>query len=131
MSSSSTELNEVRRFGLVAFPLFGLLATFAFLKARTIPTVFFGVLGFVGLSCLLLPAVMAPVHRVWMKVGRTVGRGLALVVLTLVYYLFLVPYAAVLKLFGKDPLHQKGEAASFWIEREHRTQKKELYERPY
>jgi hypothetical protein len=71
------------------------------------------------LLALAAPAVLGPVHRVWMPVAKGIARALTWLLLTLTFYLVFTPYGIVLRMLGKDPLDrgfEKGRA-SYWHRR--------------
>ena len=64
------------------------------------------------------PALLGPLERRWMAVARAVAKVNTLVIVTLVYYLLLVPVALLMRAFSGDPLERKGKekgAQSYWI----------------
>jgi hypothetical protein len=55
MTSSSTDNNETRRFGIVAFFFFGCIFALGLYTKKVIPTYLFGFLSIVGFSLILVP----------------------------------------------------------------------------
>ena len=56
---------------------------------------------------LLLPAVLGPVYRAWMKLGAGLGWVNSRIILGIVFYGFVLPMGLVMRLFGKDPMRRK------------------------
>jgi len=129
MSLSSTERNEIRKFGLVALVFFGALFGLAVWRDRTVPTVLFGLLGFLGLLFLALPGPMRPVHAGWLKVAHAIGRTITTIMLTLAYYLVMTPSAWLKRLFGGKPLPGKPDpdATTYWVTRDEPVQPRERF----
>jgi hypothetical protein len=129
MSSSSTERNEIRKFGLVALVFFGALFGLAVWRDRTVPTVLFGLLGFLGLLFLAIPGPMQPVHAGWLKVAHAIGRTITTIMLTLAYYLVMTPSAWLKRLFGGKPLPGKPDpdATTYWVTRDEPVQPRERF----
>jgi hypothetical protein len=80
-------------------------------------------LGLAGLFvavAFLRPQVLAPLNRVWFRLGMALHHIVNPVLMALIYYVGFVPIGLVLKLRGKDPLQLKRDptAASYWIRRE-------------
>jgi len=69
---------------------------------------------------VLRPAWLAPLNRVWTKLGLLLGRIVAPVVGALLFYLVVTPTALLLRFVGKDPLRLAldNAAPSYWIERQ-------------
>jgi hypothetical protein len=108
-----------RSFGLTFAAVFGLLAL--------APLVFGGRLrwwavalaaAFAALA-LLVPAVLAPVNRAWLRLGLLLHAVVSPIVLGIVFFLVLTPTAWLVRVFGKDLLHLTfdRDAPSYWIER--------------
>lgn len=57
---------------------------------------------FAGLA-LLIPAVLAPANRVWMKFGELLHHIVSPVALGVVFYVAVLPTGLILRLLGKDP----------------------------
>ena len=75
MTLSSTETREIRKFGVVAFVLFGVLFAIAFWRHKYVPGCFLGGLSFLGLCFLLLPGPFRPIYTRWLKIAHFVGDG--------------------------------------------------------
>jgi hypothetical protein len=69
---------------------------------------------------LAAPQLLAPLNRLWFRVGLALGRVVSPVVMAFVYYGVVVPIGLVMRARGKDPLRlgRSAAAASYWIERE-------------
>ncbi len=77
-----------------------------------------------ALFCLVLavvrPALLAPLNRLWFKFGLLLNRIVSPLVMGLLFYLIITPFALFMRLTGKDLLHLKHDpkAQSYWILRE-------------
>ena len=67
----------------------------------------------------LAPRVLSVPNKLWFKLGVAIGGVIAPVVMALVYFTTVVPIGLILKLIGKDLLHQKlsSKVESYWVER--------------
>lgn len=65
-----------------------------------------------GLISLLIPWIAKNIHFLWMKLSVLLGSVSAIVILTLIYFLIVVPLAFIAKLTGKKfiILHRKGNS---------------------
>ena len=75
-----------------------------------------GVLALLALAAVVRPAWFRGFYRVSMRLGFWSSQWVARVMLTLVFFLVLVPMGLVLRWMGKDPLGLKPApgATSFW-----------------
>ena len=73
-----------------------------------------------GAIAALRPAWLGPLNRLWTKLGLILHRVVNPVVMALLFYLTITPFALVMRLFGKDPLKLRFEPdrKSYWIERD-------------
>jgi predicted membrane metal-binding protein len=69
---------------------------------------------------LIRPEVLAPLNRLWTKFGLLLNRIVSPLVMGLLFFLVITPFALVMRLTGKDLLRLKRdpEAESYWIPRE-------------
>ena len=68
---------------------------------------------------LAMPRVLAPLKRLWLKLGHLLHVVISPVILTAVYLLVFIPIGAIIRLFGKDLLGLKRDAGrqSYWTAR--------------
>ena len=109
---------ELRKYGLIMFSAFFVITIVLFLRDRSIwvytfiPSVFF------FLSSLLFPFILAPIERVWMKIGGVMGFVMTNILLTLVYTLGIIPIGILVQLF-KGGSFEKGfqkKASTYWLD---------------
>lgn len=92
---------------------FGLLMGGVFLLVGVWPLIFHGeglrlwaslIAGAFGAAGLLVPKVLEPLHRLWMKFGEKIGWFNSRVILGLMFFGVFTPMAWVMGLLGKRPL---------------------------
>lgn len=69
-----------------------------------------------GLAALAAPGVLLPLNRLWCVLAERLGRAVNYVLLSLFFYLFVLPLGLVLRLLGHDPM-QRGrdpDAKTYW-----------------
>jgi hypothetical protein len=68
---------------------------------------------------LLRPGLLAPLNRVWTKLGLILVAVVSPVMLALVYYGCITPIGWLMRFTGKDPLRLRlePEAKSYWVSR--------------
>lgn len=109
-----------RSFGLVFVALFSLIGG-ANYWSQGHWYVFWAALAAVLLAIsLLMPRLLAPLKRLWLRFGKVLSFIVSPVVLGLVYVLAIVPVGTLTQLFGKDllSLRRDPSARSYWIKRE-------------
>ncbi len=73
---------------------------------------------FLGLG-LLAPAILRPLNILWFKFGLLLGRIIAPIVISLLFFVAVTPTALIMRLLRKDVLSLKFDrnAKSYWISR--------------
>jgi hypothetical protein len=71
------------------------------------------------LIALLAPRLLAPFARLWSSIGTALHHLTNPIILFLLFTLAIVPVAALMRLFGHDPLRLRRDpqARSYWIPR--------------
>ena len=124
---------DVRKFG-VTFGVVLLLLAFFLLWKEKPSAIYFGMAGLLFAAVTwLLPGPMRPLYRCWMAFAVVMGFVMTRVILTALYFGMFTPIALVMKLLGKDPLHQRMDknAASYWVKRERQTYESQSSERMF
>lgn len=124
MTSYSTEIREIRKFGIIALAFFGLLCALGILLEKTLPVYLFGFLAFLGLGFVLMPGRLRPVYEAWLKVAHFIGKIITILILTLAYYIVITPSALLKRIFGGIPIPTKPDKSikTYWIERSEAAQ---------
>lgn len=117
--TANPEVAELRKFGLVMAAaiavVFGLALPWLF--GRPWPTWPF-VLAFAFVAfALAWPRALAPVQRGWLKVGHALGWLNSRIVLSLLFFVAVLPLGLLMRALGKDPIARKRDpdAASYRI----------------
>lgn len=114
------KIGSERSFG---FTVGGILLAFALwpLHAGALPR-WWALVPSVPLIALaaLRPELLAPLNRLWFKLGILLGRIISPIVLGAIYFIFITPYAFVMRQMGKKllVLDFDPQARSYWIIRE-------------
>ena len=63
------------------------------------------------------PALLAPLNKLWFRLGILLGRIVSPIVLGIVYFLWITPIALIMRMFGKKflTLGFEPDAKSYWI----------------
>ncbi|MDD5627837.1 MAG: SxtJ family membrane protein [Elusimicrobia bacterium] len=63
----------------------------------------------------LRPMALGPVYKPWMKAARAIGKANTWLLMALVYYLVITPYAFIARLIGGDLLDERlRDRESYW-----------------
>jgi hypothetical protein len=108
-----------RQFGLVFAVVFALIAAWPLLHGRAPRWGSVAVAGIFLVLALVAPDALAPLNRLWFRLGLLLHGVVSPVVLGLVFFSTVTPIGWVLRLLGKDPLRRRIEpaATTYWIER--------------
>ena len=111
---------ELRKFAFVMGIPLALIGGFLLWRQREYCWYFFAASGaFIGAG-LLVPAVLMPLHKVWMTFSIIMGWLMTRVILFVLFFLILTPTALLLRLLGKDLLNMKFDrnfSQSYWLAR--------------
>jgi hypothetical protein len=118
-SHFSIEQSSEKSFGIVFGIVFLLVATYPLINSEDlhiwalIISIVFLLLAFLATSVLIIP------NKLWFKFGLLIGSVVAPIVLTLIYFITVMPTGIIMRFLGKDLLKQKLDknAKSYWIER--------------
>ena len=111
MKYSDTKLEKkiLRDFGLLMAGVFG--GVFGLLlpywKSKGFVLWPWPLTGFFLLFGLFFPMGLAPIYKVWMKVGHVLGKINSTIILSVVYFVIITPLGLLLRLLGKDALDAK------------------------
>ena len=118
-SHISNEKSSEKSFGVVFSIVFLFFALYPLINSEgvriwaLIVSAIFFLIAFVAPKVLVLP------NKLWLKFGLLLGSIVGPIVMTLVYFVTVVPTGLIMRLLGKDLLTQKLDknAKSYWIER--------------
>ena len=107
-----------RKFGLTVGIAFLVLASIA--RWRGHPTTF-AVLGSLGgllvVSGLLIPAMLGPVERSWMKLALLIKKVTTPVLMGIIYFVVLTPIGLLRRWFAGNSLVHKSGPTGYWADR--------------
>lgn len=113
------EHSSDRSFGIVFGVVFGVVGVLPFFTAGYVRVWALALSGAFLLTATVRPRLLAPLNRVWARIGVLLHRVVSPVALLIVYCLAVVPTAMMLRLFRKDPLRLRADAQarSYWVMR--------------
>ncbi len=68
-----------------------------------------------ALACVVMPSVMSPLYRGWMRLAEGLGWINTRILLVVIFYLVVTPLGLLMRLFKRDPLDM-ARRDSYWTE---------------
>jgi hypothetical protein len=109
-----------RSFGFVFAAVFLAIALVPWAFGGRLQTWSLGVAAVFGVVALSAPRFLAPLNRLWLKLGLLLHRIVSPIVLGIMFFLVVTPIGLLMRAFGKDPLRLRFDrgAPTYWIPRE-------------
>jgi Saxitoxin biosynthesis operon protein SxtJ len=108
-----------RSFGLVIATSFLIVTFWPVIHAEPLRWWALGMAAVFAVLALLWTAALAPINKLWTKLGVLLYRIVSPVVMALLFYVTVTPIALLMRMLGKDPLRLRRDpdATSYWIDR--------------
>lgn len=109
-----------RSFGLTFAAVFSIVGLWPLPGRGEVRVWALAVAGAFLLAALLVPTVLAPLNRLWMRFGLVLHKIMTPVILGVIFFLVVLPTGLLMRLLGKRPLHLHPDraSASYWVRRE-------------
>ncbi len=108
MKFSEVELPSNRKFGFFFTFVFTLVAVYFFTTTNLQWTYAFSITAlFFLLITLIKSEALLPLNKLWMRFALLLGMIISPVVLGIIFFGLVTPYALVMKMFGRDELRLK------------------------
>src|SRR5262249_54266315 len=91
---------KLRSFGLIVAGGFAFIALWPVVRGHNPRTWILGFSLVLSATALVLPSALKPFYRVWMTVGEALGWVNSRIILTVIYYLVIVPIGALQRMTG-------------------------------
>jgi hypothetical protein len=108
-----------RGFGYVFAAVFLLLATLKLWQGSPFGYGWLTLSAIFATAAAIRPGLLAPLNRLWLKIGLLLHRVVTPVIMGLLFYLVITPMGLIMRLRGTDFLRLRRDprARSYWIER--------------
>tara|TARA_B100001029_G_C14753069_1_gene281851 strand:+ start:68 stop:445 length:378 start_codon:yes stop_codon:yes gene_type:complete len=107
-----------RSFGILFFIVFLIIGLWPLINGETVRvwsisiSIIFLILGIINSKFL------TPLKIIWIKLGETLGKFIAPIVMGIIYFIIITPIGLFMRLIGKDLLNTKlFKKKSYWIKR--------------
>ena len=109
-----------RNFGFVFACFFSFLGVMSLFAGHTRWPLWFGLGLIFLLTTFLKPHWLAPLNKLWSKLGLLIYSVLYPIIIGIIFYVIITPVGVLMRLTGNDPLRLKfdGNAKSYWIPRD-------------
>jgi hypothetical protein len=114
-----SKIGSNRNFGLVFFIFFLIISIWPLIDGGTLRIWSVVIsLAFLFLG-LLNSKILSPLNLLWMKFGELLGKVIAPIVLSLIYFSVITPIGLLMRLIGKDFMKKNFSKKnnSYWIKR--------------
>ncbi len=118
-SHISTEQSSDKSFGVVFSIVFLIVALYPLITSAGLRIWALVVSAIFLLLAYVAPKILSLPNKLWFKFGLLIGSIVAPIIITLIYFVTVLPTGFIMRLLGKDLLKQKldNNAKSYWIER--------------
>ena len=119
MKFSDIELPSNKKFGFFFTFVFAILAFyFLFIDSILWAQAFAILAALFLLITVIIPRVLLPLNKLWMRLGLLLGMIVSPIVLGIIFFGLVTPYGVVMGMFGRDELRLKfTKKSSHWISR--------------
>jgi len=110
-------VSSERGFGLVFAGLFAAIAAMRIWNGHVDAAWWLGVAIVFALLAFFWKAPLAPLNRLWARIGRALHAAVSPVVMGLLFFVSIVPIGLLMRLSGKDVLRLRRDpsAETYWI----------------
>ena len=111
------QIRKLKKFGLTMAGAFAVLAILFYIKEKPLWLFSAGLSGFFLFTALVVPSILRPLEKYWMKLAIIMGFIVTNILLTLVFFAAIVPTGLIMRLLGKDPLQMRSRKnrGSYWL----------------
>ena len=110
--SRTVDVKQLRHFGYLVGGIFGVIGLWPLLWRQQNPRLWaLALTVLLVVPALVAPRILAPVYRVWMRLGEVLAWINTRIILGVVFYGVVTPIGLVMRLMGHDPMRRRFEAA--------------------
>ncbi len=111
------QIRKLKNFDLTMAGAFAVLAILFYIKEKPLWLFSAGLSGFFLFTALVIPSILRLLEKYWMKLAVIMGIIVTNILLTLVFFIAVVPTGLIMRLLGKDPLRMRSSknTGSCWL----------------
>ena len=120
VETSVSRRSSERSFGILFFMIFQAIAIYFYVSFGE-NYLYFALVGLIfGIVALFAPVMLFPLNFLWLKFGLLLHRLISPIIISLLFFVGIVPIGILMRVFRKRPLNLKFEPSknSYWIVRE-------------
>lgn len=118
LSSIDEKRKELRNFGFIIGFIFTGIGLFPLIKGNDINNYFFAAGLILLVFAALLPSLLSPFYRVWMRIGHLLGKVNSFILMSIIFYFIVTPMKVLLLIFSKQKkFSYRLNSQSNWIKR--------------
>jgi len=119
----SQKKSSSRSFGFLFFILFLAISLWPIINGANI-IIWSAILSLLFLILAIVNSkFLIPLNKIWIKFGEILGRIIAPIVMSIVFFIVLTPISFIVRMFGKDLLKIKlSKDKSYWLKKEKNIQ---------
>ena len=108
-----------RSFGLVFAVVFAIIGLIPAFDGHSPHWSIVGISGFFLLMALVAPRLLAPLNRLWTRLGLLLHKVVSPLILAIIYFAIFTPMGLLIRLFGKDSIGRKVDpnSSTYWLPR--------------
>ncbi len=113
-TAAQVDRRVLRNFGFLFGVVFVIVGAWPLLNGESPREWALAATGVFVLVGLLVPVVLGPLYRVWMRLGHLLGTVNTRIILFLIWWVIVTPIGLLRRLIGKDPMRRApcvGEAS--------------------
>ena len=119
MKHNNLILPSNKNFGFFFTFIFFVAGSYFFFNDGIITAYIFFALSVTFLLITFINAdALLSLNKLWMRFGQLIGMIISPIVLGVIFFLFILPYSLVMRIFGRDELRLKFKRKSNWKTRE-------------
>lgn len=123
-----TEKTELRKFGFIIGFILLILGFLPAFKGKDLNFYLMISASVPIFLSLISPNLLLPFYKIWMRLGKFLGKINTFLILSIIFYFFLTPYGIIMKMFkiNSEKFAYKTSKGSYWIKKIYRNNRESM-----
>ncbi len=118
MNNYDSISSQNRQFGFLFAVIFFLASIYIFFKVQLFASLILFLISQVFFVLTLLNSrILTTLNRLWIKLGMFLGRFVSPIMLGIIFFGFITPFALLLRIFNRDELNLRTYKKTYWHKR--------------